>query len=256
MKITVDTRELDALRRNIAGFSERRMRAVVATALTRTVKRAQGSWGQQLAGEIDRPTARTVGAAGMRGARADNLEAEVFLKDQAVGVAPAQYLKPQLFGGSRVLKKFEQALISSGAMPRGYLAVPGRGAQRDGYGNVSRAQLVAVIRSLGQDYSPGYQQVISKSTARRLQSQAKHGRKYIAFLPANAKRVGVSPGIYERMPDRRLVAVFLYKNQVTYKRLLRLVDREAIAAIEQDLKQETDRALAESLQRLQARGSQ
>lgn len=253
MKITIDTRELENLRRSIVGFSERRMRAVVATALTRTAKSAQAGWTRQLTSELDRPTARTAGAAGFTGARADKLEATVFLKDRLAGTAPAEYLQPQETGGSRLLKKFERALMAAGAMPAGYFAVPGKAAVRDGYGNVSRAQLVAVIRALGQDYSPGYQRVISKSTARKLQSQARHGRKYIAVLPKDVPRAKVSAGIYERMADGSRRAVFLYKSQVSYKKRLRLLDRESVRDIEQILQQHVDTALTESLQRLTAK---
>lgn len=255
MKITIDTRELEAMRREIAGFSERRMRAVVATALTRTARVTRDGWTRQLTSDIDRPTARTVGAAGFMGARADKLQATVFLKDQMAGTSPAEYLQPQAVGGSRLLKKFERALVSSGAMPSGYFAVPGHAAVRDGYGNVSRAQLIAVIRALGQDYSPGYQRVISKSTAKRLQSQARHGRKYIAVLPKDAARAKVSPGIYERQPDGSRKAVFLYKSQTTYRQRLRLVDRESVRDIEQTLQQEVGTALRENLQRLAAKGA-
>lgn len=255
MNINIDTRELEALRREINGFSERRMRAVVATALTRTARATREGWTRQLTSELDRPTARTIGAAGFRGAQADRLEASVFLKDQASGTAPAEYLRPQEEGGTRGLKKFERALVSSGAMPAGYFAVPGRGAVRDGYGNVSRGQLVAVIRALGQDFSPGYQRVISKNTARRLQAQARSGRKYMAVLPEDAQRAKVSAGIYERMADGSRRAVFLYKNQIAYKKRLRLVDRDAVRDIEQTLQQEVGTALAQSLQRLQSKGA-
>lgn len=254
MKIDIDIRDIDRLRKNIAGFSDRRFRATVATALTRTVKAVQGRWTQQLTGEIDRPTNRTVNAVGVTFASADKLEASVFLKDRMSGTAPDQYLRPLEVGGSRVLKKFEQALLASGAMPAGYFAVPGRSATRDGYGNVSRGQLVAVIRALGEQFSPGYQRVISTSTARKLQAQARHGRKYVAVLPKDAARAHVSPGIYERQADGSRKAVFLYKNQLAYKKRLRLVDRESVRAIERDLQREGARALAESAARLTAKG--
>lgn len=254
MKIEIDTRELDALRREINGFSERRMKAVVATALTRTARATQAGWTRQLATEIDRPTARTQGAAGFIGARADKLQATVFLKDSLAGTSPAEYLRPQEQGGTRGLKKFEQALVAAGAMPAGYFTVPGRAAVRDGYGNVSRGQLVAVIRALGQDFSPGYQRVISKNTTRRLQAQARTGRKYMAILPKDAARAKVNPGIYERQPDGSRRAVFLFKSQIAYKKRLRLVDRDSVRDIEQTLQQEVDTALSQSLQRLAAKG--
>jgi hypothetical protein len=256
MKIDVKIEGLQRLREGIKDFSERRLRSIVATALTRTAVKMRDDWTGQLASEIDRPTARTKGAAGIVGAKADSLKAVVFLKDKMAGTAPAQYLSPLEFGGARFIKKFEQALISSGAMPAGYLTVPGKGAVRDGYGNVSRAQLVAVIRALGTQYSPGYQRVISASTAKRLRSQARHGRRYIAIQPGGvAGRSRISPGIYERMPDRSLKAIFIFKSDVKYKRRLSLLGRESVEGAERYLAQEIKRATSESLARLAARGA-
>lgn len=256
MKINIDTRELDRVRRGIADFSERRLKSVVATALTRTAAGLRKDWTTKLRDNLDRPTPRTQGAAGIQMARADRLEASVFLKDNLAGTSPTKYLAPQEYGGPRGIKKFERALVASGAMPDGYLTVPAGGAVRDSYGNVSRAQLVAVIRALGQQYSPGYQQVISRSTSNRLASQARHGRRYIAIQPgAQAGRVRVTPGIYERMSDRGLKAIFIFKNDLAYKRRLRLVDRESMAKVTSDLQVQVDRAMSESLARLSQRNS-
>lgn len=253
MQIKVEIQGLKELRAGMKDFSERRMQAVVATTLTRTAKRVGERWQSQIDRTIDRPTARTKRATSFNGATAARLEAAVFLKDRMQGTAPAVYLGPQEFGGARLLKKFEQALVASGAMPAGFVTVPGRHAELDGYGNVSRGQLVAVIRALGQDYSPGYQQVISKSTARRLAAQAKHGRKYVAVSVRESGRYRVKPGIYERMPDHSRKAIFLFKNSVSYKKKLSLTDRASVAEVQSMAQAEIDRALQESLARLAAR---
>lgn len=242
---------LAEIQRELRDFSERRYRSVVATALTRTAKALSGEWQQDINTRLDRPTPRTQKAARIESARADKLYARVAIKDAAAGgMAPADYLQQQEFGGGRLRKKFEQALISSGAMPAGYFTVPGEGAVRDGYGNVSRAQIVAVIRQLGTDFSPGYQHVISKSTSKRLQTMAKHGRRYIVIPPGNAR---ISAGVYERQ-GRALKAIFLFKRSVTYQRRLDLLDT-APAKVNTIAAVEFDRALAASIARLRARGS-
>ncbi len=242
------------LREDLKDFSQRRMNAAVATALTRTAKTVSTQWQSQIDRRIDRPVARTMKAAGFTGANASKLESTVFLKDRMDGTAPAEYLQPQEFGGDRLLKKFERALIASGAMPSGYMTVPGRHATLDGNGNVSRAQLIAVIRALGSQYSPGYQQVISKSTTKRLAAQARHGRQYIAVNPQDARTYKLSPGIYERMRDGHRMAIFLFKSSVHYRKHLSLVDRSAVEQIKTTLDAELQRAINESLARLSARG--
>lgn len=253
MKLDIQVTGLKELQANLKDFSERRLNAAVATALTRTAKTVAQSWSANIIGTIDRPTAPTLKAVSFTGAKAESLQSTVFLKDRVGKAEPSVYLAPHEFGGDRLLKKFERALVSSGAMPSGYFTVPGRHATLDGNGNVSRAQLVAVIRSLGSQYSPGYQRVISRDAKKVLTAQARHGRQYVAFTPQEAKRAQVSPGIYERMADGSRKAIFLFKSGVVYKKRLRLVDRQSVQDIERTLQLEVTRAVNESLARLAAK---
>lgn len=250
--IDIKVTGIKELQAQFKDFSERRMNAALATGLTQAARRLSQDWQDQVNSQIDRPVARTRSASMFRGASANSLSAEVKLKDQMAGLAPATYLAPHELAGSRLVKKFERSLISSGAMPRGYITVPGKHAQLDSYGNVSRSLIIAVISQLGRDFSPGYQQVISKNADKRLASQVKRGRRYIVVKPTSAR---VSPGIYERMSDGSLKAVFLFRKDVTYGKRLSLVERgqqmgNAIAV------EEINSALAKSLARMQqARGS-
>lgn len=245
--IKIEVTGIKELQAQFKEFSQRRMNAALATGLTQAAKRVSQDWQGQVNSKIDRPVARTRSASMFRGASANSLSAEVKLKDQMAGLAPATYLAPQEWGGRRLVKKFERSLIASGAMPRGYITVPGKHAQRDSYGNISRSLIIAVISQLGRDFSEGYQQVISKNTDKRLASQARRGRRYIVVKPTAAR---VSPGIYERMADGSLKAVFLFHKDVTYGRRLTLIERgqqmgNAVAV------EEIGRALAKSLARMQ-----
>lgn len=253
MKLDIQVTGINELRSEFKEFSERRLNAVVATALTRTAKTVSQGWSANIRGAIDRPTDRTIKAVSFTGARADSLQSIVFLKDRMGDASPSVYLAPHEFGGDRLLKKFERALISSGAMPSGHFTVPGKHATLDGYGNVSRSQLVAVIRSLGSQYSPGYQRVISRDAKKVLKAQSRHGRQYVAVTPQEASRARVSPGIYERMADGSRKAIFLFKSGVVYKKRLRLVDRQSVQDVERTLQLEVTRAVNESLARLAAK---
>lgn len=247
--IKIEITGIKELRSQLKDFSERRMNAALATGLTRAAKRLSQDWQGQIDRTVDRPIARTRSATLFRGASATSLESEVRLKDRMSGSSPADYLAPQEFGGRRLIKKFERSLVASGAMPSGYVTVPGQHAQRDGYGNVSRSLIIAVISQLGRDYSPGYQQVISKSAGKRLASQGKRGKRYIVVKPGTPR---VSPGIYERMADRSLKAVFLYRRDATYGKRLTLRER-GLKLGAQFATEEISRAMADSLSRLQAR---
>jgi hypothetical protein len=232
-------------------FSARRLNAAVSTSLTRGAKEMAGQWQDQIDRRIDRPIARTKSATTFQSATAASLQSRVLVKDNLSGTSPSEYLGPQERAGSRNLKKFEAALQASGAMPRGYVVVPGRGAQLDAYGNVSRAQIIAVITQLGTDYSPGYQRVIPKTVAGRLAAMARRGKSFIAVNPDEAKEMKVSPGIYERKQGGGMVAVFLYKRTVVYRKVLDL-QATAIKEAPEIIAEEFGIAVAESFARLQA----
>ncbi len=254
MKLSIDMKGLDEVRKSIQGFSERRMNAAVATAMTQTAKTIAGQWQGEIDQRIDRPTARTRAATSFQGASAGRLEAQVFVKDRMPGTTPAEYLGVQETGGRRRIKKFEQALISAGAMPSGYVTVPGRGSKLDSYGNVSRKLIIAVIAQLGSDYSPGYARVIAKSTAKRLATAAKRGRAFIVVRPEDAKQAGTDPGIYERQADGRRKAVFLFKRAVTYRKRLDLLNGTAAQA-DAVLQVEVGRAVRDAVDGLARRGA-
>ena len=253
MKVDVTITGLDQLREQLAGFSDRRLKAAVATALTRTAKRVSEQW-QGRINTLDRPGPRTQKATTFIGANAGNLQATVLVKDKMAGTAPAEYLGPQETGGARRMKRFEQALVNAGAMPAGWVTVPSKTAQRDSYGNVSRSLIIAVLAQLGRDYSPGYARVISPNTQRRLAKQAARGRTYVAVTPAQAAQFKVSPGVYERMPDGSRRAVFLYQRRVRYGKRLDLLG-EGQRDATQILNAEVARAIGQSAARLAARGA-
>lgn len=249
--LTFKLHGLAEMRAALSDFSDRRFRAAVSTSLTRSARQMKADWQEQIDRRIDRPIARTQSATVFTSATAATLQAEVKVKDQMTGTPPATYLNPQERSGGRTAKKFEQALISSGVMPRGYITVPGRGAQLDAYGNVSKSQIIAVIAALGANYSPGYQRVISTSTAKRLATLTRRGGQYISVHPDDAKTLGVSAGIYEKTSGKTLKAVFLYRRAVRYRKIL---DLEALAAKEgpRIIGEEFARAVNESFARLRA----
>ena len=245
---------LPELRASLKEFSDRRMAAAVATALTRTAKTVAQQWQEQIIGEVDKPAARTQSATTFLRATAQSLTATVLVKNQQQGTPAASYLGPLQFGGARQVKKFERSLIASGVMPRGYVTVPGRSAEIDGYGGVSRSQIISVLAALGTDYSPGYARVISKSTEKKLAKLAKRGKRYTVVQPGEERQAGASPGIYERQPDGTRRAVFVFKKAAVYTRQLRLIETapEQVMAV---FEVEARRAVQEAAARLAARGS-
>lgn len=250
MKVFVDTRGLDEARRRIVeSFSQRRVNAVAATALTRVAGELRKGWADELQSKFDRPTPATTRATATKRATATDLQAEVFIKGSASGTPPVEWLTPEESGGQRRLKKFEQALVAQGSMPQGHYAVPGPAAKLDAYGNVSRGQIVQVIAQVGAKFSPGYERVISQSAAKRVAKALKIGRAYVAIPKGQGD---LRPGVYERK-GRGLVAVFYFVRRATYRPRTRLIGRAEQEAPKL-LQREVGRALQENIERVMARG--
>lgn len=249
MKLTVSIKGLDNVKKALTeGFSARRLNAAAATALTRTARGIADNWRAQLTTGLDRPTAATVGAVRVSMASAASPVAEVSIggtgpKD------PTEWIAPHERSGSRRLKKFEQALQRQGSMPPGTYAVPGPAAKLDGYGNVSRGQIVQVIAQLGAQYSPGYQRVISPSAAKRAAKALAKGRAYVAITQRNGR---LPPGVYTR-DGRGLRAVFYFVRGATYAKRLDLIG-QAGRVVAERLGPEVQRAIAESAGRLASKG--
>ncbi len=134
----------DAYRR-----AERQVPFALARALTLTAKDVRDAEKKGMA-VFDRPTAFTLNAVYLRPATKQSLQAEVWLKgDGSRDNTPGRhYLLPQIEGGSRPLKRFEQRLIRAGYMGSNERAVPGAGAQLDSFGNISRGQIVKILSQL------------------------------------------------------------------------------------------------------------
>ncbi|MBN8493219.1 MAG: hypothetical protein J0M00_17565 [Burkholderiales bacterium] len=248
VKIQIDG--LAAARATVEGFSDRRFAAAVATALTRTGKPVQEAWRLQLGEKLDRPTPLTLGAPMRTDATAEKLVVEVALREQvrAGATPPSEYLATQEQGGDRGLKKFERALIARGTMRAGQRAVPGQYAQLDGYGNVSRGQIVQVLAQLGTAFSPGYAQVISADATRRARNAARTGNTYVAVTAPRGK---LQPGIYRKFSGD-LLPVFFFVSRTRYPRRTKLMDAARQLATTR-FPAELERSLAEHQARVNAR---
>ena len=248
MKLAVDVSGMEELQAALRDFSDRRLRAGLATALTRTARALGQEWRSELVAKLDRPTSYTLRSVRTEGAKADKLEALVFIQSDGGkpgATVPAEYLGTQEAGGGRLQRKFERALQSQGSMPAGMFVVPGKHAQLDSFGNISRGQIVQVLAQLGAAYSPGYQRVLSKSAAKRAATAIKRGRSFVAVLEQSGR---LGPGVYQVQGDA-LLPVFFYQRRASYRKRLDLMGK-AKQMGPQVLTQELRRALSEQMQRL------
>ncbi len=143
MKINVkhNSRQVSAA---IASAS-RQVPFALARALTKTAQDVRTAQRKEMEAVFDRPTRFTLNALYLRSATKQRLEAEVWLKDRG---SREHYLLPQIEGGARQLKRFEERLVRTGYMQPSERAVPAAGARLDQYGNMSRGQINQILSQL------------------------------------------------------------------------------------------------------------
>ena len=232
------TQQLGAMGKQVAFAS--------AVALTRTAQQAKEALEKEMASVFDRPTPYTMKSLRLRSAKTTKLEAFVWLKDDAGKGTPAdKYLLPQINGGVRALKRFEQALQAVGAMPRGYVAIPAAGAQLDAYGNVKRSQIVQIMSQLKAQRGGGYQSRASDSK-RSKRTVAKQGVIYMA-LPKRHK--GLAAGVWAKIVfahGTTVKPVFIFASAANYKPLFKF-EQIAKEVVDKNLVANFDAALAKAL---------
>lgn len=167
---------------------------------------------------FDRPTPYALNALRIEPADggAQQLRGEVAVKGkQDVGgsaVPPQSFLRAEILGGARRWKRLEVALMRSGILPRGWFAIPGKGARLDQYGNMSRGQVVQVMSFLQLfavargERKAGYRNnSTAKSRARiRAGTANRFGLELFVSSPLQAFRRGdLPPGIWSRQVNTR-----------------------------------------------------
>jgi hypothetical protein len=174
----------------------------IAVALTKTAQIIQQEEIKEMRDVFDRPTPYTLNSTYIKTANKRNLQAEVGFKDLTAGTPASKFLKPQIDGGLRRLKRFEIAMRNAGIMPNGYVAVPGSGANIDSYGNMSRGQINQILSYFKvQAGTLGYNRASSERSKRGIErrlakQKAAHGVVYFIGSPADGK---LPFGIWQRI---------------------------------------------------------
>lgn len=199
----------------LRNFKDWRVNVPLATAkaLTFTGQAVQAAEKQEMPRVFDRPTPFTLNSLYLKPATWADLSVRVFFKDLRW---KAHYLVPQVEGGNRPLKRFEQMLQSRGLMPVGMFAVPGSRADIDAYGNMSRGQLVKILSALNALPETGYLANRSAaSAARRARSKKpKALTNYFVGRPTPKDPIGV----WERVGKTGLRPILIFVKTPRYKK--------------------------------------
>lgn len=228
IRVTVD---IQAATRWLNGLQQEQVPYATAVALTRTamaVKRAEIA---EMKSVFDRPTPYTLNSLYVKPATKKDLRAVVWLKDDTFKGTPAsKYLAPEIFGGERKQKRFERSLAAAGLLPSGMMAVPGKAAEMDQYGNMSRGQITAILSAV-------------RASSDKTQNRRK-GKK-TAFFVGRPGGGRAPMGIWLRF-ERSVRPIVIFVRKASYTTRFRFFD-VAQRVIDATFKAEFDRALADAL---------
>lgn len=264
MKVTLQG--LDQLSAFDLGISQRRLDAALAVALTRTAVAVRDAELAELRQVIDRPTPYTERCLLVRGATAHDMRCEVWFTDEDLGgngIPASYYMTFQVNGGRRGRKRFEEVLTAAGALPRGWVTVPGVGAQIDQYGNQAKSQLMQIMSQLRVQMVAGFDRAMSYDARRQIAAQRRAGGRFFV-MPVGK---GWAPGIYQRefgvatgskgqgINARGITPVVMFVRSARYKGRY---DFHGVArrVIDKRLEGEVMRAVSETLERAARAGTQ
>lgn len=192
------------LAKNLSGLEQKQLPFATANALNDSMFDVRNAWAQAMPEVFDQPTPLTKNAVLYKKATKQNLEAEVFLRDEASkGTPPSRYLIAEVTGGARDEKPFEFLLRRAGVLGANDFAIPARGFPLDQFGNIPGAIINTIISDL-----QATREVAARSTAA---SRAKRERRRaidkraVYFLVRQGAKRGqgkdqhLPPGIYQRV---------------------------------------------------------
>jgi hypothetical protein len=151
LKVEFDT---NVLKRKFSSLEKKQLPFAMTLAINYTARDMANALKGEIRRTYDRPKTFTVEGVFIRGAKVGQINAVIYLRDEAVkGTPPVKYLAPTVYGGHRRVKRFERALRATGAIRGDEVAVPAIGAKVDQYGNVPSGTIVQMLSSLGSNPS-------------------------------------------------------------------------------------------------------
>ena len=227
---------------------------ILAKTLNDTATEAKSALEHEMRDSFDRPTPYTLNSVYIKPASKYRLNdgAAVGIKDYAVKGNPAdKYLRAEVFGGMRRLKRFEKALRTVGVLPSNMFIVPGSGAKIDQFGNMSAGQIVQILSYFKAFSEQGYK---ANTTDEKKEAMKRWSKKM------GSKRVGVSyfvsnggdlhQGIwarYRHAGGSAVKPVMMFVNRAGYEKRLDMgfaVQNSVAKTIEKNFKSAWDFAVA------------
>lgn len=219
---------LDEVRAALAGISNR-LPTIMRNAINDTAFEVRKAEQDELRRALDRPTPWTIKTIYVTKATKERLSAVVGPTDYFTRGGFSYNLTPweavishNVYGGTRQHKAFERRLHAAGILPQGWFAVPGPGAKRNQYGNMSSGEIVQILTYVNamSMYAGDNTSRRNRMTNRR-NAMDRRGEAYFAAIPGRQETRHLHPGIYKRYNrQRRIVPVLFFVSSVNYQRIV------------------------------------
>lgn len=188
IKVSVNNQRV---RKMLAAYPRSAKRALEVS-LDRTAYEIRDAVKTEMKRVFDKPTPYTLNSLKVTRTRNHNMKAYVWFKEPER--MSQHYLVPQVKGGARQYKGFEQALGDQ-------MFVPGQGAKLNQYGNVTAQRIRQILSVLKlAERGQGYQANITARSAKRNTKQ----RDFVYLMNGSGK---LPPGIYERVATTKKVSL-------------------------------------------------
>ena len=239
------------MKRSLNDASRRQVPFAVAKALTLTAKAIEKEIQSAMASAFNPVSQYVKRSTFVSPARKSLLTAMVGLKDarRARGTSPAVLLLQHFTGGLRGNKPFEKKLISLGAMPVGYRAIPARGMKLDANGNPRRGDIARLLQAVQELVKPGahYTETVSTGSSRGRQKNQADVSYFLKKVGDNSLRARhLVPGLYRRIQPGgakkgAAIPVLVFVKQAAYRKLIDM-ERIGRGVVGRDFQREFDAA--------------
>jgi hypothetical protein len=224
MNIQFKIEGLDKLNNTLKNM-EKQVRYAAAKACTQTAQKVKQELTEEMKRVFHQPTPFTLKSIYVLPATKENLTAEVGVKWDAV-----KYLRPQIEGGGREVKRSEHWLKS--------FYVPGQAIKRNVYGNVSPGKISQILA--GTFTSPDATQWITKRSRLRKKKTAR------PFYFIKRDTFGLHPGVWQRYGRRKIKPMLMFIENPQYKKRFDFYE-VGVRTAEREFKRIFDASLADAI---------
>lgn len=146
---------------------------------------------QEITNKFDRPKKTTISAIIYEKATIDNLVVKIKPRDTNNGTPPANYLLPNILGGKRKKKGFENVLTRAGFLSAPGVMVPTTYAKKDQYGNLPSGEIVKMLSNIKSFGEEGFtaNATNSKRSKKKRKAQGSYFARYLEDTKDNGATI-------------------------------------------------------------------